>query len=168
MITIGTVYLLHFERPYKHARHYIGWTPGDLNRRLRQHRNGTGAHLMKVITTAGIDFVVARTWTGGRNLERSLKNRGGASRCCPLCGVTPRVTGWNRPDPEHTSTADASTADTITPYEINLVAAICACDRITHLAAPLLATASITCTDCHQPVVPQPRDAQEEHHVLIG
>jgi hypothetical protein len=22
----GTVYLLHFERPYKHARHYLGFT----------------------------------------------------------------------------------------------------------------------------------------------
>ncbi|WP_063780730.1 hypothetical protein [Nonomuraea sp. SBT364] len=157
-MSAGIVYLLHFERPYKHARHYIGWTPGDVSRRLRQHRNGTGAHLMKVITAAGIDFALARTWTGGRNLERSLKNRGGASRCCPLCGVAPRVTGWNQP--EHIA------ADAITPYMPDLVPAICACDRITHIAAPLLATASITCTDCHHPVVPQRRDAQEEHHVL--
>lgn len=93
----GTVYLLHFERPYKHARHYIGWTTGDVTRRLRQHRNGTGARLLQVITAAGIDFVLARTWNGGRNLERSLKNRGGASRSCPLCGITPRVTGWTPP-----------------------------------------------------------------------
>ncbi|MFI7447910.1 hypothetical protein ACIBQX_10470 [Nonomuraea sp. NPDC049714] len=153
----GTVYLLHFERPYKHARHYIGWTPGDLNRRLRQHRNGTGARLMAVITAEGIDFVVARLWTGGRNLERSLKRRGGASRCCPLCGITPRVTGWDQPDIEHV---------TAEPYAINIVPAICACNRVTHHAASFLATASITCLDCHQPVVPQ-RDVQEEHHVLI-
>ncbi|WP_187281078.1 hypothetical protein [Nonomuraea sp. C10] len=158
-MTAGIVYLLHFERPYKHARHYIGWTPGDLNRRLRQHRNGTGARLMAVITAEGIDFVVARTWTGGRNLERSLKRRGGASRCCPLCGITPRVTGWDQPDTE------PATADTTLPYSINVVPAICACNRITHIAASLIATVSITCSDCHEPVVPQ-RDAQEEHHVL--
>ncbi|MFB4293432.1 hypothetical protein ACBI99_37745 [Nonomuraea sp. ATR24] len=159
-MNIGTVYLLHFERPYKHARHYIGWTPGDLNRRLRQHRNGTGARLMAVVTAEGIDFVVARVWTGGRNLERSLKRRGGASRCCPLCGVTPRVTGWDVPSSER-----VLTTDTVIPYGINVVPAICACNRVTHHAASLLATASITCLDCHQPVVPQ-HDVSEERHVL--
>ncbi|HEX4811987.1 MAG TPA: hypothetical protein VFV66_04470 [Nonomuraea sp.] len=160
MNSTGTVYLLHFERPYKHARHYIGWTPGDLNRRLRQHRNGTGARLLAVITAAGIDFVVARVWTGGRNLERSLKNRGGASRCCPLCGVTPRVTSWEQPDTHH-----LATPDTGTPHGITIVPCICACNRIIHHVASPLATALITCLDCHQPVVPQ-HDAKEEHHVL--
>lgn len=157
MSTGGTVYLLHFDRPYKHARHYIGWTPGDLNRRLRQHRNGTGARLMQVITAAGIDFVVARVWDGGRNLERSLKNRGGASRACPLCGVTPRVTGWNQPDSPEMSVSD-------TPYAINLVSAICACNRITSIAASLLVSASITCSECHQSLVPYLPDTQEDHH----
>ncbi|GAA1683217.1 hypothetical protein GCM10009733_094670 [Nonomuraea maheshkhaliensis] len=155
----GTVYLLHFQRPYKHARHYIGWTPGDLNRRLRQHRNGTGARLLAVITAEGIDFAVARTWTGGRNLERSLKRRGGASRCCPLCGITPRVTGWDPPD------RDPTPAETSTPYDTNIVACICACNRTTHHVAALVASALITCLDCHQPVVPR-HDATEEHHVL--
>ncbi|MGI5288337.1 hypothetical protein ACQEVF_34055 [Nonomuraea polychroma] len=148
--TGGTVYLLHFDRPYKHARHYIGWTPGDLNRRLHQHRNGSGARLMQVVTAAGIGFVVARLWDGGRNLERSLKRRGGASRCCPLCGITPRVTGWDQPGP------DTSPADTITPYEITLVSATCGCNRVTSIAASLLATASFTCSECHQPIVSTP------------
>ena len=25
-VMTGTVYLLHFDQPYKHARHYVGWT----------------------------------------------------------------------------------------------------------------------------------------------
>ncbi|NUW30739.1 hypothetical protein HTZ77_04785 [Nonomuraea sp. SMC257] len=159
MSTGGTVYLLHFDRPYKHARHYIGWTSGDLSRRLRQHRNGTGARLMQVITKEGIDFVVARIWDGGRNLERSLKNRGGASRSCPLCGVVPRVTGWDQPADEHTTTADD-----ITPH---VVAATCACNRIIRIAASLLASASITCSECHQPITAHLHDAQGDHHALV-
>ncbi|MGW0807977.1 hypothetical protein [Nonomuraea sp. NPDC002799] len=160
MSVSGTVYLLHFDRPYKHARHYIGWTPGDLNRRLRQHRSGTGARLMKVITAAGIGFVVARVWDGGRNLERSLKNRGGASRCCPLCGVVPRVTGWDQRADEH------PVPDATDPYAITLVTATCGCNRITSVAATLLASASITCSECHQPLVPHLNDHQDDCHDL--
>jgi predicted GIY-YIG superfamily endonuclease len=80
----GTIYLLHFNRPYKHAAHYIGYTR-DLSARLESHANGTGARLVEVITQAGITFQLARTWQGTRKTERSLKNRGGAKRICPLC-----------------------------------------------------------------------------------
>jgi|SRR6185312_1987290 len=82
---IGTVYLLHFERRYKHAGHYIGWTT-DLDARLAQHRDGHGARLLAVITAAGIGWTLARTWTGTRARERSIKKQGGAARCCPECG----------------------------------------------------------------------------------
>ena len=34
----GTIYLLHFARPYKHARHYLGFAE-DLERRLKNQRN---------------------------------------------------------------------------------------------------------------------------------
>ena len=27
---LGIVYLLHFDRPYQHARHYTGWTGDDV------------------------------------------------------------------------------------------------------------------------------------------
>ncbi|MGW0802741.1 hypothetical protein [Nonomuraea sp. NPDC002799] len=151
--TGGTVYLLHFTQPYKHARHYIGWTAGNLTRRLRQHRNRRGARLLQVITAAGIDFMVARTWTGGRNLERSLKRRGGASRSCPLCGITPRVTGWDLPTTDLIYTAEHSS-----PYEITFVDAVCACHRVVSIAETLLASASITCGDCFQPLTRTPAD----------
>src|SRR6266568_4273614 len=85
----GTVYLLHFDRPYEHAKHYLGWT-SDLESRLAEHRDGRGARLMTVVKNAGIGFSLARTWEGTRTRERQLKRMGGASRRCPLCGVHPR------------------------------------------------------------------------------
>jgi len=88
----GTVYLLHFDTPYKHAKHYTGWaaSPRSLKRRLAAHRRGDGARLLAVVHAAGIGWQLARTWPGGRGRERQIKRQGGASRCCPLCGVTPR------------------------------------------------------------------------------
>lgn len=87
---IGVVYLLHFDRPYRHARHYTGWTT-DLAARLAEHTAGRGARLLSVITEAGIGWEVARTWPAAtRARERQLKRSGGASRYCPCCGVRPR------------------------------------------------------------------------------
>lgn len=87
---VGVIYLLHFERPYRHARHYSGWTE-DLLDRLDAHARGRGARLMTVISRAGIGFVLVRTSEGTRTTERAIKNAGGAVRFCPLC--TPRP--WN-------------------------------------------------------------------------
>lgn len=81
---IGTIYLLHFERPYRHARHYTGFAL-DLDARLIAHTKGRGARLTAVVKAAGITWQLARTWTGTRRTERSLKQQGGASRRCPLC-----------------------------------------------------------------------------------
>ncbi|MEV6281032.1 hypothetical protein [Nocardia sp. NPDC051832] len=86
---VGTVYLLHFDSPFAHARHYTGWTR-DLDARLDEHRAGRGARLMSVIGQHGITWQLARTWEGTRGRERQLKRAGGASRRCPLCGITPR------------------------------------------------------------------------------
>jgi predicted GIY-YIG superfamily endonuclease len=83
----GTVYLIHFDAAYKHARHYLGWTT-ELEARLQAHRDGRGARLMEVITAAGITWQLARTWPGGRNRERAIKDRHEAPRLCPIC--TPR------------------------------------------------------------------------------
>jgi predicted GIY-YIG superfamily endonuclease len=78
-------YLLHFERPYKHARHYLGFAE-DLERRLELHRAGRGARLVEVVVAAGIGFQLVRTWDGDGTLERALKNRHNApARLCPLC-----------------------------------------------------------------------------------
>jgi predicted GIY-YIG superfamily endonuclease len=85
------VYLLHFDRPYKHARHYLGWAD-DLDARLARHRRGHGARLVAVITAAGIGWQLARTWPGdGRVLERLLKNQHNAPRLCPICRAAARI-----------------------------------------------------------------------------
>ena len=84
----GTVYLIHFETPYKHARHYTGWA-SDLDRRIARHRAGDGARLMEVVTEAGIGWHVARTWEGTRDLERAIKDRHEAPRLCPDCSPHP-------------------------------------------------------------------------------
>jgi predicted GIY-YIG superfamily endonuclease len=86
----GLVYLLHFDRPYRHAKHYTGFTH-DLDTRLTHHILGTGARLLTVVQLHGIGWQLARTWSGTRATERALKRQGGASRRCPLCGVHPRI-----------------------------------------------------------------------------
>jgi predicted GIY-YIG superfamily endonuclease len=83
-------YLLHFERPYRHARHYLGYA-SDLDARLAEHRAGRGARLIQVIIRAGIDFTLARTWEGDRALERQLKRRHASPRLCPLCRKRPQI-----------------------------------------------------------------------------
>lgn len=85
--------MLHFAQPYKHARHYVGWAD-DLARRLEEHASGNGARLTEVIHDAGIPFTLARTTHGTRNLERAIKNAGGAVRYCPICTQCPRNGNW--------------------------------------------------------------------------
>ena len=81
----GVVYLLHFDRPYRHARHYLGWT-ADLPGRLESHARGHGARLLEVVSRAGIGWTVARVcWGKTKKFERQIKNRGGLARFCPLC-----------------------------------------------------------------------------------
>ena len=50
---MGVVYLIHFDEPFQHARHYLGYTK-NLDTRLAAHRAGSGARLMKVISEQGI------------------------------------------------------------------------------------------------------------------
>ena len=87
---VGTVYLLHFDRRYRHAGHYTGWTT-HLPERLANHLIGRGARLLAVVQAAGIGWRLARIWPGAtRSFERALKRQGGAAHRCPLCGIQPR------------------------------------------------------------------------------
>lgn len=81
----GTVYLLHFDRPYKHAQHYLGWA-ADLDTRLAAHRAGNGARLITVIAAAGISWQLARTWPGAtEGHEKALEDLNSRKRLCPVC-----------------------------------------------------------------------------------
>src|SRR5262249_53531587 len=85
---LGVIYMLHFDRPYRHARHYVGWTD-DLLHRLDTHAAGHGARLVAVIWHAGIGFTCVRICEGTRCTERAIKNAGGAVRYCPACTLHP-------------------------------------------------------------------------------
>jgi predicted GIY-YIG superfamily endonuclease len=82
-------YLLHFDRPYKHARHYIG-SADKLQPRMSEHLRGKGSRLIQVIQACGIAWQLVAVWKGGRQFERGLKNRKDATQICPLCIVDRR------------------------------------------------------------------------------
>ena len=84
----GTIYLIHFDTPYRHARHYMGFTT-NLQQRIKRHKAGRGSRLMSVIAQAGIGWTVVQTWAGDRHLERRIKRAGGLSRSCPICSEKP-------------------------------------------------------------------------------
>jgi len=88
------IYLLHFERPYRHARHYLGYAV-DVEMRIHDHRRGNGARLTQVITQAGIGMILVRTWDGDRNDERKLKRHNNAPRMCPICNPRRWITRGN-------------------------------------------------------------------------
>ena len=86
---MGYVYLLHFDKPISHARHYMGYSDEDPERvdgRIDAHRAGKGANLTKVFKENNIDFVLDRVWIDvDRNFERRKKNSGGGARYCTIC-----------------------------------------------------------------------------------
>jgi len=96
------VYVLHFDPPYRHARHYIGFTVEKTpDRRLWQHLNGRGSPLVKAAVAAGCEVRVAAFWRSGtRTFERWLKRRADVYKWCPCCGflTRPRATmaTWRR------------------------------------------------------------------------
>ena len=85
-------YLLHFNKPYRHARHYLGITT-NLAWRLRRHSKGTGARLLRAVKADGVKWRIAREWEEAdkpedltwREFEKRLKARGGHARLCPIC-----------------------------------------------------------------------------------
>lgn len=86
---VHMVYLIHFERPIsdKHTtQHYLGYAK-SLKSRIAEHKAGVGARLCQVALERGIGFEVVRTWEGGRDLERKLKNRKNAPCLCPVCSA---------------------------------------------------------------------------------
>ncbi len=97
-----TVYLLHYTQPIGNtanprgtAQHYLGST-NDLERRLTQHEAGkSGAGIVRAFVAAGVTFVLARTWEGGKQEERKLKNWHKARQLCPICRHTGQPIEWH-------------------------------------------------------------------------
>jgi predicted GIY-YIG superfamily endonuclease len=85
-VNAGTVYLLHFDRPFglDDQQHYIGWTR-SLERRIAAHRAGEGCRFTARVVNEGIGFQVVRIWTDAdRGKERALKGVSGRW-LCPMC-----------------------------------------------------------------------------------
>lgn len=96
MIAMLTLYLIHFEQKYEHARHYLGLS-NDVKRRLEEHRSGQGNPLMKAVTEAGISWEVVRTWKhADRMLEVQLKSRHNSKLLCPVCNPKSWIHNANR------------------------------------------------------------------------
>ena len=99
------IYILHFDEPYHHARHYVGYcADGTLAQRLARHRAGQGSRLMLAVELAGIEFTVALTHPGDRAFERRLKRAKHTSRFCPLCCKHRATAQVLRADPQPRST----------------------------------------------------------------
>jgi predicted GIY-YIG superfamily endonuclease len=78
------VYLIHFDKPLHHARHYVGFSE-DLPGRIHKHRMGQGAAFMRAIAKKQISWHVSRIWDGDRAFERMLKDQHNASHLCQTC-----------------------------------------------------------------------------------
>lgn len=89
---IGSIYLLHFDRPLGNpanrralASHYLGWAL-DPAARERQHRAGQGAALTRAAVAQGVTWDFFVLGEGDRALERRIKSLKATPRLCPICG----------------------------------------------------------------------------------
>lgn len=93
------IYLVHFQTPFKHAKHYLGFTDVSLQQRFARHMSNAkkrrGSALMRAVMKARIRFKVVRTWPGDRDRERRMKVSGNSWRCPICCG---RMTWETAPD----------------------------------------------------------------------
>jgi hypothetical protein len=87
----GVVYLVHFDSPLSHARHYVGFCEREdgLDSRFEYHAKGRGSRLLAALTKAGGKFTLVRLWRGTRNDERALKRRKNTPAYCPRCAEKP-------------------------------------------------------------------------------
>jgi hypothetical protein len=81
---VGSVYVLHFEPAYRHARHFIAWAH-DVDARIAEHLAGSGSPLVRAAMAAGVGVELALSLRGSRQLERRLKLWHKTSQLCPAC-----------------------------------------------------------------------------------
>lgn len=95
-----TIYLLHFDPPFKGAGHYLGITPTRrLGVRFTEHQAGRGSHLTRAALAAGCKLIVAALWHGKTyDDEAAWKRRSHLRDRCPVCaGSLPDPAGWCYP-----------------------------------------------------------------------
>lgn len=83
------LYLLHFDPPYRHARHYLGYADA-IPRRVHEHFDvpSKASPLVRAALAAGCRVQLSAVWLGlGRTDERRRKRGGGHARHCPTCAL---------------------------------------------------------------------------------
>lgn len=89
-----TVYLLHIDPPLRHSKHYVGYcrSTKELFERLGRHRNGTGGVLPREAVKKGSKLSLSIVWPeASKEFEKYVKQHGGATRYCPMCGLHTRA-----------------------------------------------------------------------------
>jgi predicted GIY-YIG superfamily endonuclease len=81
------VYLVHFDKRYHHARHYVGFSE-HLGRRMGEHRAGAGSRLLRAVAAAGVPFDVV--FTSARST--ATRTRRGCARYVQRPHAAPRRT----------------------------------------------------------------------------
>lgn len=100
----GWVYILHFEEPLAHAKHYAGSTL-DLRTRLTKHADGSAARLTEVLAELGRGWVLGGLYEATqetcRAIEVKMKCQKNGPRYCQICTQTPaRIEGAQWVSPE--------------------------------------------------------------------
>lgn len=86
------LYLIHFNRPFRHARHYLGYSrdTDTLHVRLSKHMGEScDVRLLQHVKAEGIRLMVVRVWEGDRKDEMRLKRTHAHTRICPICSEKP-------------------------------------------------------------------------------
>lgn len=82
------IYVLHFNEPLHHARHYTGCTT-HLQARLTAHANGQGSSLSRYMWANQLEWTLGSlfvcTKAAMRRHERALKNTNNAPKFCGIC-----------------------------------------------------------------------------------
>jgi len=82
------VYILHFDKPFGHARHYVGYCKDNrFEERLQEHASGRGSLFLKKVIEAGITWELVATFPNAtENFERRIKEVWkNTSRLCSIC-----------------------------------------------------------------------------------
>jgi len=84
------LYVIHFDKPYKHAKHYTGICI-NVDKRMKQHAMGTRSRLMRVLKENDIGFQYAvineyPTFSEAHAEEHRLKHKvKQPKKYCPFC-----------------------------------------------------------------------------------
>lgn len=82
------VYLIHFDEPLSHAKHYVGSTE-HVRERLTNHANGRGSRILRYLHAQRLHWTLARMLVCNRGqaryIERRLKDQKNSPEFCPIC-----------------------------------------------------------------------------------